>query len=149
MGSNFFLNFVIILVMVNKSVNKSIKWIFSNVLIPSKFYNVLCYKCNLFHDHNINSLARIFYRFDVFLHVRIILHHLVIPLPYGNGCSKVRSSCVKSAYYSVCCGWNVEEWVYFIQHCTVILVMVPQSNLTIWIIPNLEKIYEKILWKGE
>ena len=41
------------------------------------------------HLNNQNLFACIVYRFDVYFHVRIMLHHLGISLPNNDGFSKV------------------------------------------------------------
>ena len=45
-----------------------------------------------------NLLLPSVYRFYVYFHVRIILHHLAISLLQEDGFSKVKNSYIKSAY---------------------------------------------------
>ena len=50
----------------------------------------------------------------MYLHVRIIFHHLGIPLPHEDGFIKVKNSYIKSASYSVCDDYRVntdETWM--------------------------------------
>ena len=54
------------------------------------------------HLNHPNLLLRSAYRFDVYFHVRLILHNLGIPLPYENGFSKVKNSYINSVYYAIC-----------------------------------------------
>ena len=54
------------------------------------------------HLNHPNLLVRSVYRFDVYFHVRLILHNLGIPLPYENGFSKVKNCYINSAYYAIC-----------------------------------------------
>ena len=58
-----------------------------------------------------NSLHIVFYRFHVYYHVRIILHHLGIPLPHEDSSSKINNSDINSANYSICDdnGSNTDE----------------------------------------
>ena len=54
-----------------------------------------------------NLLARSFYRFHVYFHVRIILHDLGISFPHEDGFSKVKNAYIKSASYSICDDYGV------------------------------------------
>ena len=51
------------------------------------------------------------YRFHMYFHVRITLHHLGISLPLEDNFHKVKNSCIRNAYYSICddYGVNAEE----------------------------------------
>ena len=67
------------------------------------------------HLNNPNLLLRSVYRFHVYFHVRIMLHHLGISLPHEDGFSKVKNSYMKSAHYSICNDYGVnadEIWMY-------------------------------------
>ena len=55
--------------------------------------------CHLNHP---NLLAHSVYRFHVYFHVKIILHHLGISLHHEDGFRKVKISYIKNAYYSIC-----------------------------------------------
>ena len=44
----------------------------------------------------------------MYLHVRLILHILGIPLPHEDGFSKVKNGYIKSEYYSICDGYGVD-----------------------------------------
>ena len=61
------------------------------------------------HLNHPNLLVRSVYRFHVYFHVRLILHDLGISLPHEDGFSKVRNSYIKSAYYSVCDDYGVNQ----------------------------------------
>ena len=61
-----------------------------------------------------NLLLHNFYRFHVYFHVRIILHHLSISLPHEDSFSKVKISYIKSTYYCICDDYGVnadETWI--------------------------------------
>ena len=70
------------------------------------------------------------YKFHVYFHVRIIVHHLVIPLLHGDGFNMIENSYNK-VYITVFgiimvlvwlkCGWMV---ICFICWCVMFLVMV-------------------------
>ena len=49
------------------------------------------------------------YQFHAYFHVRIILYHLGITLLHEDGFSKVKSSYIKRAYYSICDDYGVNE----------------------------------------
>ena len=51
-------------------------------------------------DHSILLLWSV-YRFYVYFHVRITLHHVDISLPYADGFRKFKNSYIKSAHYSI------------------------------------------------
>ena len=53
------------------------------------------------HLKHPNLLVRRVYRFGVYLHVQMILHHLSVSLPQGDGFRKVKKSYIKSTYYSI------------------------------------------------
>ena len=62
-----------------------------------------------------NLLVRSVYRFQVYSHVRIILHNLGISLQHEDDFSKVKNSFIKSAYYSICNDYGVnagEIWMH-------------------------------------
>ena len=61
------------------------------------------------HLNHPNLLVRSVYRFHVYFQVRLILHDLGISLPHEDGFSKVRNSYIKSAYYSVCDDYGVNQ----------------------------------------
>ena len=63
------------------------------------------------HLNHPNLLLCSVYRFHAYFHVRIILHHLGISLPYEDGFSKTKNPYIKGAYYSICndCGVNSDE----------------------------------------
>ena len=50
------------------------------------------------HLNHPNLLVRSVYRFHVYFHVQIILHHLGISLSHEDDLSKVKNSYIKSAY---------------------------------------------------
>ena len=67
------------------------------------------------HLNHPNLLVRTVYRLHVYLHVQIILHALGIPLPHGDGFSKVKSAYIKSVYCSICDEHGVdanETWMH-------------------------------------
>ena len=83
----------------------------------------------------------------MYLHVRLILHNLGIPLPHEDGFSKVKNAYIKSAYYSICDGYGVdanETWMYgdwfyttgygIFGHEVKATKRSPPDNLTRWII---------------
>ena len=53
------------------------------------------------HLNHPNLLLRSVYRFQVPVHVRLILHELGIFLPHEEGFSKYKNAYIKSAYYSI------------------------------------------------
>ena len=59
--------------------------------MPVKFCHVLCYKCTWYLFNYRNLLVRSVYRFHVYFHVRIILHHLGISLQHQDGLVLARS----------------------------------------------------------
>ena len=59
------------------------------------------------HLNHPNLLVRSVYRFYLYFHVRIILHHLGISLPHEDGFRMVENSYIKSAYYSICDDYGV------------------------------------------
>ena len=66
------------------------------------------------HLNHPNLLVRSVYRFHVYFHIRLILHHLGISLQHKDGFSKVRNSYFNSAYYSTCDDYGVnanETWM--------------------------------------
>ena len=69
-----------------------IKSIFSNILMPAKFYNASCHKCSWYFMTTTDLLVRTIYLLYVSFHVRIMLHHLVILLPHDDGFNKVKNS---------------------------------------------------------
>ena len=67
------------------------------------------------HLNHPNFLVRAVYRFHAYFHVRLILHHLGIPLPHEDSFSKVKNVYIKSAYYSICGHYGVnpdETWMF-------------------------------------
>ena len=67
------------------------------------------------HLNHPNLLLRVAYRFHVYFHVQIKLHHLGTSLPHEDGFSKVKNSFIKSAYYSICDDFSVnadETWMH-------------------------------------
>ena len=52
------------------------------------------------HLNHPNLFVRSVYRFHAHFHVRIILHHLCIPLTYDDGLSRVKNYYIKSAHDS-------------------------------------------------
>ena len=73
------------------------------------------------HLNHPNLLVRAVYRFHVYLHVRLILHELVISLPYEGGSSKVKNAYIQGAYYGLCDDYGVdtdETWMYGSWFCT-------------------------------
>ena len=67
------------------------------------------------HLNHSNLLVRAVYRFNMYFHIRLILHDLEIPLPHEDGFSKVKNGYIKSAYYSICDNYGVdadETWIY-------------------------------------
>ena len=54
------------------------------------------------HLNHLNLFVRAVYRFDVYSHIRSILHELGISLPHEDGFSKVKNSYIKSAYFNIC-----------------------------------------------
>ena len=90
---------------------------------------------------------RAVYRFHVYFHVRLILYDLGIPLPHEDGFSKVKSSYIKSAYYSICDDYGIDadekwmhgDWFYttgygVFGHEVKATKRSPPDNLTRWII---------------
>ena len=81
------------------------------------------------HLNHPNLLVRSVYRFHVYFHVRIILHHLDISLPHEHGFSKVKNPYIKSAYYSICNDYGVDAdeigcvGIGFIQQTMIFLAM--------------------------
>ena len=63
------------------------------------------------HFHHPDLLVLSVYRFHVYFHVRMILHHLGMSLPHEDDFSKVKDSYVKSAHYNICddYGINTDE----------------------------------------
>ena len=61
------------------------------------------------HPNHPNLLVCSAYRFHVYFHVRIILHHLSISLPRKDGFNKVKNSYIKDAYYSICDGGKATQ----------------------------------------
>ena len=59
------------------------------------------------HLNHPNLLLRSVYRFHVYFHVPITLHHLGVSLPHEDGFSKVNNSYIKSPYYSICNDYGV------------------------------------------
>ena len=49
------------------------------------------------HLHHPNLLVRSVYKFDIYFHVQIILHHLRISLPHDDGFGKAKNCYIKSA----------------------------------------------------
>ena len=73
------------------------------------------------HLNHPNLLVRAVYRFHVYFHVRLILHELVISLPYEGGSSKVKNAYIQGAYYGLCDDYGVdtdETWMYGSWFCT-------------------------------
>ena len=67
------------------------------------------------HLNHPNLLVCSVYRFHVYFHVQIILHHLGIFLPHADGFSKVKIYYIKIVYCSICddYGVNVDEtWMH-------------------------------------
>ena len=67
------------------------------------------------HLNHPNLLLRALYRFRVYLHVRLILHDLGIPLPHEDGFNKFKNASIKNGYYSVCDDYGVdldETWIH-------------------------------------
>ena len=62
------------------------------------------------HLNHPNLLSRSIYRFHVYFHLPIILHHLGIFLPHEDGFSIVKNSYIKSAYYSICDDYGVNPY---------------------------------------
>ena len=111
------------------------EWLLSNALWM-KFYNSHgkyrpeVYRCQLNfvlfcatsalgtswqHLNQPNFLLRSVYRFHVYFHVRIIVHHLDISLPHKDGSRKLKHSYIKSAYYSIGDAYGStadETWMY-------------------------------------
>ena len=54
------------------------------------------------HLNHPNLILLSVYRFHAYFYIWLILHHLGISLPYEDSFSKVKSSYIKSAYYSIC-----------------------------------------------
>ena len=83
-----------------------------------EFCPVLCYKCTWYFlaaPQPFKLTCTQFLQSHVYLHVRLILHDLGIPLPHEDGFSKVKNAYIKSAYYSVCDdhGVNADEtWMH-------------------------------------
>ena len=86
--------------------------------MPIKFCSVLCYKCIWYsyqHLNHPNLLVRSVYRFDLYFHVRSVLHNLGTPLPYEDEFSKVKNSYINSVYYAICNDYGVnpnETWMH-------------------------------------
>ena len=72
------------------------------------------------HLNHPNLLVGSVYRFDMYFHVRIILHHLGISLQHEDGFSKVKNSYIKRAYCRICDNYGVNadkiwmhgDWFY-------------------------------------
>ena len=64
------------------------------------------------HLKHSNLLLRSVYRFHVYFHVRIILHHLGISLPHEMVLARLKNPCIKSAYYSIFDAYVDEIWMY-------------------------------------
>ena len=67
------------------------------------------------HLNHPNLLVRTVYRFHIYLHIQLILHDIVIPLPHEDVFSKVKNGYTKSAYYSKCDDYGVdadETWMH-------------------------------------
>ena len=67
------------------------------------------------HLNHLNLLVRTVYRFQLYFHVRSILHNLGTPLPYEDGFSKVKNSYINSVYYAICNDYGVnpnETWIH-------------------------------------
>ena len=117
------------------------------------------------HLSHPNLLVRAVHRFHVYLHVQLISHDLVIPLPHEDGFSKVKIGCTKSAYYSICDDYGVdadETWMYgdwfyttgygIFSHEVKTTKRSPPDNLMRWIITlskgftrkNIEKISKSV-----
>ena len=99
------------------------------------------------HLNHPNLLVRSVYRFHVYFRVRLILYDLGTSLPHEDGFSKVKNSNIKSAYYSICDDYNVNEaetWMYgdwfystvygIFGHEVKATERSPPDNLTRWII---------------
>ena len=55
------------------------------------------------------------YSVHLYFYVRIVLHELGISLPHEDCFNKVKSSCIKSEYYSVCDDYGVnadKTWMH-------------------------------------
>ena len=108
------------------------------------------------HLNHPNLLVRNFCRFHVYFHVRLILHDLGISLPHEDGFSKVKHACIKSAYYSICDDYGVNEdetwmhenWFYttgygIFGHEVNATERSPLDNLTRWIITQSKDVTRK------
>ena len=99
------------------------------------------------HLNHSYLLVRSVYRFDLYIHVRLILHHLGISLPHEEGFSKLKSSYIKSTYLNICDDYGVngdETWMHgnwfyttkygIFGHGRKATKISPPDNLTQWII---------------
>ena len=99
------------------------------------------------HLNHPSLLVSSVYRFHVYFHIRIILHHLGTHLPHEDGFSKVKNPYIKSAYYSICDDYGVDadetwmygNWFYTANYGTFgnggkATQRSPPDNLTQWII---------------
>ena len=81
------------------------------------------------HLNHPNLLVCSVYILHVYFHLGLILHDLDVSLPHENSFSKVNSSYIERAYYSICDDYGVnphETWVHgagFIRQTMVILAL--------------------------
>ena len=67
------------------------------------------------HPNHPNLLLRAAFILYVYFYVQLILHDLGISLPHGNGFSKVKNSCIKSAYHSIFDDYGInpdQRWMH-------------------------------------
>ena len=99
------------------------------------------------HLNHPNLLVRAVYRFHLYFHIRLILHELGFSLQHEDSFSKVKNSCIQSAYYSLCDDYGGDpaetlmhgDWFYttdyaIFGHEVKATERSPPDNLTRWII---------------
>ena len=112
------------------------------------------------HLNHPNLLVPSVYRFHVYFHVRIIMHHLDTYLPHEDGFSRVKNSYIKCAYYNICYDYGVdadETWMYgdwfYTADCGIFgnggkaTQRSPPDNLTRWTITQSKDFTKKSIGK--
>ena len=108
------------------------------------------------HLNHPNLLVRAVYRFHLYFHIRLILHELGFSLPHEDSFSKVKNSCIQSAYYSLCDDyggdpaetWMHGDWFYttdyaIFGHEVKATERSPPDNLIQWIITQSKRFTKK------